>query len=120
MPESIDVLAQLNAAAAELDQLAADLFETERMLEPITLAYEDWMASYEGGLWTRHIEDGAKWPPEVVRQRMGHRAMPPELLGRYSGLVARRRRLKDRIGVLKESVGARRSVLSAMKEGLVQ
>jgi hypothetical protein len=109
------VLNDLYAHAAELDDLSKNLSEVERRLKVATDEYEEFMGAYEEGLWNRHVQDGEKFPAEALRARMGHRAMPPELLGKYTGLMSQRRRMEKRISALKAIVEAKRSVLSALK-----
>lgn len=109
------VLVALDDHAAELDQLSKALADTERKLEPVTREYEEFMSAYEEGLWDRHVEGGEKFPAESLRTRMGHRAMPPELLGRYTSLMGSRKRIEKRVSTLKAIVEAKRSILSALK-----
>lgn len=118
MTEPITVLQALNKDAAELDDLSLKLAELERQLAPVELEYEEFMAAYEEGLWEQHVQ-GAKLPPAALRVRMGHRAMSPDLLGRYTGLVNSRKRMEQRIASLKKTIEAKRSILSAQKEGIV-
>lgn len=118
MTDAITVMQRLDDQAAELDYLSKALTETERKLEPAEVAYEEFMAAHEEGLWQRHITDGDKFPPEKLRERMGHRAMDPDLLGRYTALLNSRRRLKDRISAVKAGVSAQQSVLSALRTEL--
>lgn len=118
MLDAIDVLHALNNQAAQLDASAAELERVEDALRPVTLEYEDFMGAFEEGLWQAHVA-GAKLPSEALRARMAHRAMDPALLGSYTALTSKRRQLKERIAAQKDSLGARRSILSAMKDGLV-
>lgn len=118
--DALETLQALNAAAAELDQLAAQLDECEDKLRGVELEYEEFMGGYEQGLWELHVSAGAKFPPQALRERMGRKAMPPELLGRYAALTSRRRRLREQISTAKASMEARRSILSALKVGFVE
>lgn len=118
MTDAVTVISRLDDQALELDRLSRDLADVERRLEPAEVAYEEFMAAYEEGLWERHINEGEKFPPEKLRERMGRRAMDPDLLGRYVSLSNSRRRLKDRISSVKAGVDAQRSVLSALKTEL--
>jgi hypothetical protein len=115
MNDPMEVMGRLDSQALELDKLSKDLADVERRLEPAEIAYEEFMAAFEEGLWEAHVTDGAKFPPEKLRERMGRHAMDPELLGRYTLLINSRRRLKDRIGSVKVGVEAQRSILSALK-----
>jgi hypothetical protein len=111
------VIEVLGDHARELDQLSKRLSQVETELEPVALQYEEWMGAYEEGLWDHHIA-GAKLPPEALRTRMAHRAMPPELLGAHTHLVNERRRLEKRISSLKAVVDAQRSLVSALRAEL--
>lgn len=119
MVDAQDVLGKLNSATDEIERLAGVLDDIENKLEGVQMRYDEFMGAYEEGMWNNHVMSGAKFPPEKLRERMGRRAMPPELLGEFVGLTNRRRRLKDRISSLKASIEGRRSVLSAAKEGIV-
>jgi hypothetical protein len=113
--DPITVIRQLDDAAIELDELSKGLAICMMELEPVEARYEEFMGAFEEGLWQRHVQDGEKFPPEALRTRMGHRAMPPDLLGSYSALRARRKRLEQRIQTLRAATEARRSVISALK-----
>lgn len=115
MTDPITVMGDLEAHALELDKLSKELAQVERDLEPVTREYEEFMGAYEEGLWHQHMDLGAKFPAEALRTRMGHRAMAPELLGSYMGLLGSRRRLEKRVSTLKSVVDAKRSILSALK-----
>lgn len=117
--EAVTVLHELNDQAAELNDLSAQLESVEDELESVQLSYDEFLGNYEAGLWQRHVDDGAKFPAEKLRERLARREMPPELLGSYIGLTNRRRRLVAQIGSVKKSIEAKRSILSALKEGLV-
>ena len=118
MSDPVSVMGRLDQLAAELDELSRNLAEVERRLVPTEAEYEEFMASFEEGLWQKHVQDGEKLPPEKLRERMAHRAMPAELLGRYTALVSQRRRIRDRVGSVKAVVDAQRSILSALKAEL--
>ena len=115
--DPITVLHSLDAHARELDEISKILATVELELTPVTRQYEAFMADYDQGLWEQHV-DGAKLPSEALRARMAHRAMNPELLGHYLGLVSTRKRLEKRISSLKAIVDAKRSILSALKTEL--
>lgn len=118
MTEPLQVLHQLNDHAEELNGLSLKLAELERNLAPVEMEYEEFIAAYEEGLWDQHVH-GAKLPPALLRERMARRAMSPDLLGRYMGLVNSRKRMEQRIASLKKTIEAKRSILSAQKEGIV-
>lgn len=115
MVDPISTLNDLDGYATELDTLSKQLGDVDRRFASAEAEYEEWMASFEEGLWQQHIELGAKFPPEKLRQRMGHRQMNAELLGRYMGLLSARKRMEKRISTLKATVEAKRSILSALK-----
>lgn len=111
----VAVMTRLDEHAIEMDRLSKQLAEVERQLEPVTLEYEEFVGAYEEGLWDRHVQDGAKLPAEALRKRMAHRAMPPELLGRFTALSNSRKRMEQRIASLKTEISAQQSILSALK-----
>lgn len=113
------VMATLDAMSRELNTLADGLAHVARQLEPVQQEHDDWVADFEIGLWEKHTEQGVKLPAAALRLQMAHRKMPPELYGRYVALVHSRDRMMKRISTLKTSVDAQRSLLSAMKEGLI-
>lgn len=113
------VAADLDANARELNQLALGMAHVARELEPVEKEYREFVDAYEIGLWTKHTEEGDKLPSEKLRLQLAHQAMPPELYGRYFALTNSRDRMVKRVSVLKTVVEASRSLLSAMKEGLV-
>lgn len=111
-----EAMQRLSDLAQELDQRSLDLAKLERELEPLRTGYENHIAAFELVLWERHTgEEGEKFPPERVRERMALRAMDPEIRGRHDALVARRRRIEQRIRDIKAQVDAQRSILSALK-----
>ena len=114
--DPVATLEELNGLANELDELSKNLAEVERRLVPVQSEYEDSFGAFEEGLWQQHVELGAKFPAEALRQRLFHRSMDPEKLGRYVGLMAQRKRMQQRESSLKASIGAKRSILSALKE----
>ena len=120
-----DVMRVLDHNARELHDLADALASVERQLRGASKddagvqgAYTAFVDDFEVGLWSQHVE-GAKLPAKDLRLQLAHRAMPPELYGRYFALVTSRDRILSRISTLKAEVGAQRSILSALKEGLV-
>jgi hypothetical protein len=114
-----EVMADLHAKGSELEQLAAQLADTMEKLDPIEDEYTAFMDAHEIGLWTKHTDSDCKLPAAALRVKLAHRDMDPVLYGRYFALVKSRERLVKRIATLKVSVEASRSLLSAMKEGLV-
>lgn len=115
MTDAAAVMVKLDEHAAELDALSKALTETERKFEPIEGAYREFVEDFEADCWDRHVEKDEKLPSEALRLAMARRAMPRDVLGQYSALTAKRRRLKTRIGDLKSAVEAQRSLLSALK-----
>ena len=119
-PDAIDCIGRLRELAEENESLSAQLMSTERELEPVQARVDDFIADYEIGLWTKSQDNkDFKLPAEALRIKLAQREMPPELLGHHRGLLARRDRLKTRIQHVKTQVDAQRSILSAMKEGMV-
>lgn len=114
-----DVAATLDAMSREMDQLSAGLAHVARELEPVEKQYTDFVDAFEIGLWQRHVDEDAKLPSEKMRRQLAHRALDPVLYGRYFALVHSRDRMIKRISALKKSIEAQRSLLSAMKEGLI-
>lgn len=115
MIDPMAVTQDLDGYARELDRISKEMDAVADQLRPVDDEYEAFMGAYEEGLWNRHVEDGEKFPPEALRTRMGRRAMSPELLGRYTRLVADRKRMEKRVSSLKAIVDAKRSVLSALR-----
>ena len=116
MTTPIEAMDKLDQLAIELDQRSRELAQVERDLEPVEAQHEAFCAAHEIGLWKAHEDGGLKkWPSEGLRERMAHQDMPPELWGRWLALVASRKRLERRIGALKVSVDAQRSILSALR-----
>jgi hypothetical protein len=113
------VMATLDAMSQELNSLADGLASVARQLEPVQIEVDEYIADFEIGLWEKHTEQGCKLPAAALRIKMAHRSMKPELYGRYVALVHSRDRMVKRISTLKTSVEAQRSLLSALKEGLI-
>ncbi len=114
--DPMQVMADLNAYSDELDQLSRKLEGVEERYALAKDAYDDFMAGYEIGLWTQSQEDGTKMPREKLTERLGHKAMPPIVLGEYTRMSAERDRLMRRERTLKSVIDGKRSVLSALKE----
>ena len=115
MTDPGSVMAKLDTLAAELDTRSKELAEVERQAEPAEALYEEFVGDWESSLWEECSLSDTKWPPEKLRTRMAHKAMPREILGNFNALGARRKRLEKRIGSLKVQVDAQRSILSALK-----
>ena len=116
MPTPTDAMLKLGEQAEELGDLSGRLADVSRKLEPVEREYTDFVDNHELGLWNRsEDEDGFKLPSAAIRLKLAHQAMPPELLGRYKGLVESRSRLVQRIRDLKAEIEAQRSILSALK-----
>lgn len=119
------VMTTLDALSAELHTLADGLAKVERELQGkgndggVQDEYQRFIDDYEIGLWNQHVNDGAKLPAKDLRLQLAHKAMDPALYGRYFALVKSRDRMLTRIGTLKAEIGAQRSILSALKEGLI-
>lgn len=113
--DAATVMDRLDSFTEELDRLSNGLAQVERDLEPIEREYEQRLSGHEAGLWERHINDGEKFPPEKLRERLAVRAMQPELVGRRAGLIASRKRIEKRVATLKSEIDAQRSILSALK-----
>lgn len=131
-PEAREVTAQqmmteLDVIAREMNQLSAGLAYVGRELDvapndglSISDQYRTFIDEYEVGLYQRSVDDDDfKLPSEAMRLKLAHRAMDPVLYGRYHALVKSRERMVKRVSALKVLVEANRSLLSAMKEGLV-
>lgn len=110
-----EAIATLDGIAREMDALSASLAKLEREYEPVERAYEDFLSDYETGLWAQHVDNGAKFPPEKLRVQLAHRAMDPNLYGKYFAYTKSRKRMDKRISALKAAADAQRSILSALK-----
>lgn len=113
-----EALSVLDGIRQEMDSLSISLHKVEQQLDPLSVQYEQFISDFEIGLWEQHV-DGGKLPPATLRVQMAHRAMPPELYGRYTALAASSKRMQKRISTLKAQAEAQRSVLSALKEGVI-
>ena len=116
MTDPGSVMVKLDTLADELDKRSKEMAETEREMETSERLYEGWLGEWEANLWEESLTSETKFPPEKLRLRLAHRAMPAELLGTYQILTARRKRLERRISSIKTLVDAQRSILSALKE----
>lgn len=106
-----EAIRKLEDAAGAIAQRAKALGDTQRALEPIEIAYHDFLEAHELSLY----DEGGKLPSAKLRLALAHRAMSAELLGHYRTLVAKRERLKKEISDLRAAAEAQRSVLSAEK-----
>ena len=114
--DPVTIMAELDNATEELNTLSAQLATLERKLAPVELEVEEFRSQHEEGLWTRHVEDGEKFPPEALRLRLANRAMDADLLGRYSALIGARKRMEKRISSLGKIINAKQTIISALKE----
>jgi predicted nucleic acid-binding Zn-ribbon protein len=113
--DPIQVLRELNDAANELDSRSQELWRVQLELTKVQTEYDEEIGAFVERLWKEFEKTGKRIPSEDIRTRLAHREMDPELLGRYIGLQAQRKRLEARIDHLRTVVGGKRSVLSAQK-----
>lgn len=118
MADPASVMAKLDELASELDTRSKELAGVERALEPVETRYEAFIGEWEYSLWEEASVSDTKWPPEKLRLRLAHRAMPADLLGAVTTGQAKRKRLEKRIASIKVQVDAQRSILSALKTEL--
>jgi hypothetical protein len=125
MSDAGTCMVRLDEIAAELDARSKEAHIVARELDGykerdgtevkgVQKLYDDWMDEFEVGLWNAS-EAGAKLPPEPMRERLGRRKMPPEMLGAQRILESKRKRLEKRVSTLKAEMDAQRSLLSAYK-----
>ena len=117
--EPVQIIQDLNGLSAGLERLGVELANIESDLEPTQRAYDEFIENFKAGLWEKHTQDGAKMPAEDVRLALAHRAMPADLLGGFKRLKSRKGRCEAAISRTRAQIEAKRSVLSALKEGLV-
>lgn len=116
MTTAAEAMDRLDGHSVELDSLSKALAEVGRRLEPVELEYDEFIENFEVGLFLRSQEEnGPKMPSEAIRLALARREMKPELLGAHEGLRRKRERLRQRIGDLKATIEADRSILSALK-----
>jgi IS4 transposase len=115
MSDAASAMDALDLHAGELDSLSKLAAEVERELEPIEREYQDFLDVFEVGCWDRHVKDGDKLPSEAMREKLARRELPTVLLGKYSELTSRRKRIEKRIAALKTQISAQQSILSAHK-----
>lgn len=114
-----EVMRHLDRIAGELSLRSDQLNDVCKALEPIEQKYDAFVDDYELGLLLKSETTDYKLPSEKLRLKKARAAMDADLLGRYEALLRKRKRLQDRISNLKAEADARRSILSAQKEGLV-
>jgi hypothetical protein len=119
MTDVIDARSKLNDLAGSLDRWSRALAQTSRDLEPVEEEYRTFVDDFEIGLLTKsEDEEGYKLPSASLRLKLAHKAMNPELLGRYMGLTKARERQLQRIRDLSREIDAYRSLVSAAKAEL--
>jgi predicted nucleic acid-binding Zn-ribbon protein len=125
MSDATTVMQRLDEIAAELDTRSKEANVVERELggykdrdgtevKGVQQLYDDWMDEFEVGLWNAS-EAGSKLPPEPMRERLGRRAMPPEMLGAQRMLMSKRKRLEKRVSTLRAELSAQQSILGALR-----
>jgi hypothetical protein len=102
-------------SADELDRVSKKLVQVERDLSPLEAALTEFVEDFIVGLWTDHIDTGAKHPPEETRKALAHRAFDRDRYHQILTLRASRGRAKARLSDLREIVAAQRSIVSAAK-----
>jgi hypothetical protein len=108
----------LTACADELNHVSLRLAETSHQLEPLEAELTEHVEDFIVGLWTAHVDQGEKHPPEETRKALAHRAVDREKYRQILMLRAARARAKARLGDLREIVAAQRSIVSAAKTEL--
>jgi hypothetical protein len=108
----------LTACADELNHVSLRLAETSHQLEPLESELTEHLEDFIVGLWTAHVEQGEKHPPEETRHALAHRAFDRDKYRQILALRAARARAKARLGDLREIVAAQRSIVSAAKTEL--
>lgn len=114
----IGARSKLNDLAGSLDRWSRALAQTSRDLEPVEAKYRSFVDDHELGLLKKSEDEDYKLPSAGLRLKLAHRAMDPELLGRYMGLTTARERQIQRLRDLKAEIEAQRSILSALKSEL--
>lgn len=115
MTTPVEALNRLSELAVEIGTRASELAEVERRLEPVAIEHDRFVDNFDTGLWFQHVSEGAKLPSAEMRLKLAHKAIDPDLLGRYVALSNARKRLTDRIRSLRVEIDAQRSILSALK-----
>lgn len=111
-----DILERLDGHASDLGTLSDDLNEVQEQLRPLQEQVDAHLRAHEVGLWQKHVNNGDKFPPEKVRERLAIQDLDPVLYGRHTALLSKRKQLQQRISDLKAEIDAERSILSALKE----
>ncbi len=115
MSDAATAIATLERCAGELDKLSKFAGMLEEELEPVEREYHDFVDAFEVGCWERHVKDHAKLPSEAMREKLARAELPTALLGKYGELMSKRRRIQQRIALVKTRVSANQSILSALK-----
>jgi hypothetical protein len=116
MSSPAEVMQKIDDLCVELNDRSNELADCERQYEIVEDNYEAMIGDWEASLWEECLSADQKWPPEKLRQRIGHKQIDQETFGMYRALTARRKRLEKRIGTIKTLVDGQRSILSALKE----
>lgn len=118
--EPVQIIQHLNDLSSTLGRLGVELANIDTDLETAASAYDEFVENFKAGLWEKHLAGELKrMPAEDIRVALAHRAMPTDLLGSYKRLKGRKSRCEAAISRTKAQIEAKRSVLSALKEGLV-
>lgn len=116
MSDVIEAKNRLRQLSNTLGEWSRALAQTSKDLQPVENDYHKFVDDFELGLLTRsEDEDDYRLPSAALRLKLAHRAMDPDLLGRYMGLTEARRRQLQRIRDLGKEIEAQRSLLSAAK-----
>lgn len=118
--EPAEVVQLLNSRARGLHLLGVELARISDALAPVAREYEDFNDNFTAGLWEKHEAGEIKrWPGEDARAQLARQAMPTELRGEHARLLDDRDRCVKAISRAKAEIDAYRSILSALKEGIV-
>jgi hypothetical protein len=119
--EPAQVVQLLNKRARGLHALGVELARISDDLSPVARRYADFVDNFTAGLWEKHEAGEIKrWPGEDARAQLARQAMPTELRGEHARLGDEKDRCVKAISRARSEIDAYRSILSAMKEGLVQ
>lgn len=118
MSDVIEAKVKLRDIALELDKRSRELGDTNRALNPVQEAYDEFIRDHKAGLFQEAQEAGGRMPSVDMQEVLALREMPKEFRGKHFELGAKRDRLKQRISDLKSEADAWRSVLSAEKAEL--
>lgn len=118
--EPVQVIQTLNRLSGGLEQLGVELANIETELEPVQKAHDTFVEDFKAGLWEQHLAGELKrMPAEDVRLALAYKQMPTTLRGKFAGLKQRRERCLNAISRTRAQIEANRSILSALKEGIV-